>query len=275
MARITQTKTDTAKQLVRGILLCLMPLLSLPTQAEFVTDKIVIEVRSQRLSQGAVLKTLSSGSTVEVLMTDGDYSRVRTNDNITGWVQSQFLTKEQPTQIEYLKLLAKSKTLEAKLKVAETNSGDSGGDGIDIAEIEELRKRAADAGWMRVELKKARERIVEIENKMKSSSKTTNSSQEELNTLRNQNKELQARLAASILVSEQQQEVVMQEDGSLSIPTTTNQNASEHNPDDQGWTVNIEWFLGSIVVALILGLIGGMTWLDKRMRQRHGGFRLY
>ena len=67
----------------------------------------------------------------------------------------------------------------------------------------------------------------------------------------------------------------MQEDGSLSIPTTTNQNASEHNPDDQGWTVNIEWFLGSIVVALILGLIGGMTWLDKRMRQRHGGFRLY
>ncbi|MCK4963108.1 MAG: SH3 domain-containing protein, partial [Anaerolineales bacterium] len=233
------------------------------------------EVRSQRLSQGTVLKSLSSGSAVEVLMKDGDYTRIRTIDNITGWVQSQFLTNEQPTQIAYLTLLAKSKTLEAKLKAAEANAGEGGGDGIDLAEIEELRKRAADAGWMRVELKKARERIVEIENKMKSSSKTTRSSEAELNTLRNQNKELQARLAASILVSEQQQEVVMQEDGSLSIPTTTNQNASEHNPDDQGWTVNIEWFLGSIVVALILGLIGGMTWLDKRMRQRHGGFRLY
>jgi hypothetical protein len=55
MARIIQSKTGPTKQLVRGILLCLMPLLSLPTQAEFVTDKIVIEVRSQRLSQGTVL----------------------------------------------------------------------------------------------------------------------------------------------------------------------------------------------------------------------------
>ena len=200
-------------------------------------------------------------------MKDGDYTRVRTNDNVTGWVESKYITKEQPAQIAYLTLLAKSKTLEAKLKAAEA---DGGGDGIDIAEIEELRKRAADAGWMRVELKKARERLTEIENKVKTSGKAANSSQEELNTLRNQNKELQARLAASMLVNEQQQEVVMQEDGSLSIPTTTTQNTSE-----QGWVVNIEWFLGSIVVALILGLIGGMIWLDKRMRQRHGGFRLY
>ena len=270
MARITQSKTGPTKQLVRGILLCLMPLLSLPTQAEFVTDKIVIEVRSQRLSQGTVLKSLSSGSAVEVLMKDGDYTRIRTIDNITGWVQSQFLTNEQPTQIAYLTLLAKSKTLEAKLKAAEANAGEGGGDGIDLAEIEELRKRAADAGWMRVELKKARERVTEIENKMKSSSKTTNSSQEELNTLRNQNKELQARLAASVLISEQQ-EITIQEGGMASAT----QISDEHSSDDQGWAVNIEWFLGSIVVALILGLIGGMTWLDKRMRQRHGGFRLY
>ena len=274
MARITQTKTNTAKQLMRGILLCLMPLLSLPTQAEFVTDKIVIEVRSQRLSQGTVLKSLPSGSAVEVLMKDGDYTRIRTIDNITGWVQSQFLTNEQPTQIAYLTLLAKSKTLEAKLKAAEANSGDGGGDGIDLAEIEELRKRAADAGWMRVELKKARERVTQIENKMKSSSKTTNSSQEELNTLRNQNKELQARLAASALINKQvseQQEVTIQEGGMASAT----QNSNEHSSDDQSWVVNIEWFLGSILVALIIGLIGGMSWLDKRMRQRHGGFRLY
>jgi len=274
MARNTQSKTDPAKQLMRGILLCLMPLLSLPTQAEFVTDKIVIEVRSQRLSQGAVLKTLPSGSAVEVLMKDGDYTRIRTIDNITGWVQAQFLTNEQPTQIAYLTLLAKSKVLEAKLKTAEANAGEAGGDGIDIAEIEELRKRAADAGWMRVELKKARERLTEIESKMKSSGKAVNSSQEELNTLRNQNKELQARLAASALINKQvseQQETTIQQGGIAS----TMQNSDEHSSDTQSWAVNIEWFLGSILVALIIGLVGGMSWLDKRMRQRHGGFRLY
>ena len=264
MARITQT--GTAKQILRGILLCLVPLLSLPAQAAFITDKIVVEIHSQRFSQGSVLKTLPSGSAVKVLMKDGDYTRIRTNDNITGWIESKFLTNEQPTQIAYLTLLAKSKSLEAKLKAAEANTG--GGDGIDIAEIEELRKRAADAGWMRVELKKARERVAEIENKMKSSGKTTTSSQQELNTLRNQNKELERRLAASMLVNEQQQEIVLQEDGSPSMSDT-------QNSEEQGWAVDIEWFLGSIVVALIIGLIGGMTWLDKRIRQRHGGFRIY
>ncbi len=267
MAQISNIKTNTTKHILRRILLCLMPLLSLPTQADFVTDKIVIEVRSQRLSQGAVLKTLPSGSAVEVLMTDGDYARIRTSDNITGWVQSQFLTKEQPTQVAYLTLLAKSKTLEAKLKALETNQGE-GGDGIDIAEIEELRKRAADAGWMRVELKKARDRMAEIQRQTKTSGQSSNSSQKELAILNDKNKELERRLAAAIQFNEQQQELAAQEGATQAVSTT-------QASGEQGWVVNIEWFLGSIIVALIIGLVGGMTWLDKRIRQRHGGFRIY
>jgi len=268
MANIPNIKANTTKQLYRGILLCLMPLLSFSTQAEFVTDKIVIEVRSQRLSQGAILKTLPSGSVVEVLLKDGDYARIRTDDNITGWVQSQFLTKDQPAQTAYQELLAKTRTLEAKLKAAETNPGEGGGDGIDIAEIEELRKRAADAGWMRVELKKARDRTNELENKLNSSGQTSNSSQKELAILNDKNKELERRLAAAMEYNEQQQQLAIEEGVTASV--SASQASSE-----KGWTVNIEWFLGSIVVALIIGLIGGMTWLDKRIRQRHGGFRIY
>lgn len=266
MAKIPNTKANTMKQFYLGILLCLMPLLSLPAQAEFVTDKIVIEVRSQRLSQGAILKTLPSGSSVEVLMRDGDYARIRTNDNITGWVQSQFLTKDQPAQTAYQELLAKTRTLEAKLKSAEANQ--SGGDGIDIAEIEELRKRAADAGWMRVELKKSRDRANELESKMNTSGQTSNSSQKELAILNDKNKELERRLAAAMEYNEQQQQLAIEEGVTASV-------SASQASGEQGWAVNIEWFIGSIVVALIIGLIGGMTWLDKRIRQRHGGFRIY
>jgi uncharacterized protein YgiM (DUF1202 family) len=268
MAQISNIKANTTKHIFCGILLCLMPLLSLPTQADFVTDKIVIEVRSQRLSQGAVLKTLPSGTAVEVLMTDGDYARIRTSDNITGWVQSQFLTTEQPTQVAYLTLLAKSKTLEAKIKTLEANQGEGGGDGIDIAEIEELRKRAADAGWMRVELKKARDRIAEIQNKIKTGGQTSNSSQKEMAILNNKNKELERRLDAAIQFNEQQQELAAQEGATSSMSAT-------QGSGEQDWAINIEWFLGSIIVALIIGLVGGMSWLDKRIRQRHGGFRIY
>jgi hypothetical protein len=86
--------------------------------------------------------------------------------------------------------------------------------------------------------------------------------------LNDKNKELERRLAAAIQFNEQQQELAAQEGATQAVSTT-------QASGEQGWVVNIEWFLGSIIVALIIGLVGGMTWLDKRIRQRHGGFRIY
>ena len=88
-------KTHIAKRLLGGALLCLIPFITLSAQAAFITDKITVDVNAQRFSQGAVLKTLPSGTSVEVLMSDGQYSRIRTADNITGWVDSKFLTNEK------------------------------------------------------------------------------------------------------------------------------------------------------------------------------------
>lgn len=33
--------------------------------------------------------------------------------------------------------------------------------------------------------------------------------------------------------------------------------------------------LGAIIVALVLGFVGGFWWIDSRSRKRHGGFRIY
>lgn len=267
---MTYIKTGTIKTILSGTLLCLTSFMTLTVQAAFITDKIIVEVHAQRFSQGALLKNLTSGSSVKVVMSDGKYTRVLTSDNITGWVESKFLTNEKPVQLEYLELLSKSKTLEARLKAAEEKQGKAGDDGINIAEIEELRKRATDAGWMRVELKKARDRALMAEKKLKTRKQTANSSQDELNALQNQNKELQERLSAAMLVSEQQQEVVVQD-----VTAATDAVSSSSDAGNEDWSVKLEWFFSSIVVALIIGLIAGMAWLDKRSRQRHGGFRIY
>lgn len=256
-------------QHIPGIfLLCLTLFYSVSAQAEFITDKVVVSVHAERFGQGAVLKTLSSGTAVTVLMNDGKYSRIRTNDNITGWIESKYITNEKPSQLEYLELLTKSKTLEAKLKAAEeklTNQPAGDAEGVDLGELEELRKRAADAGWMRVELKKARDRVNEIEAKLKSASQSTSSSEEELNKLREQNKMLKERLAAAVLVNEQQESFIQDSDETAPVKGT----------QGESMAVSIEWFLGSIIAAIIVGLIAGMSWLDKRIRQRHGGFRIY
>lgn len=261
--------TKLTKQHIPGwFLFCILLALNTPVQAEFITDKIAVNIHADRFGQGAVLKTLSSGTTITVLINDGEYSRIRTNDNVTGWIETKYISNERPAQLDYLELLAKSKTLEAKLKAAEekqTTQSASDTEGIDLAELEDLRKRAADAGWMRVELKKARDQTKELEDKLKAINKNSSSSNEELNNLREKNKSLEQRLAAAILVNEQQEAAGLEGET----------NPANQAMEEDGWTVKFEWFLGSIVVALIIGLIAGMTWLDKRIRQRHGGFRIY
>lgn len=268
-------------QHISGIVLsCLLAIISLPVQAEYITDKIVINIHAERFGQGAILKTLPSGTTVTVLMNDGDYSRVRTNDNITGWVESKYITNEKPAQLEYLELITKSKTLEAQLKAAneklsEQPNGEA--EGVDLAELSELRKRATDAGWMRVELKKARDLASELEGKLNSINKNNSGSEQELNKLREQNKLLEKRLAATLLVNKQQASEL--QETSLQQPQSENSasNLETENtlPETGGAGISIGWYLGSIVVAIIIGLVAGMKWLDSRIRQRHGGFRIY
>jgi SH3 domain protein len=264
-------KTNLLRRILCSLFLCL----PLTANAAFITDKIVVEVRSERFGQGSVVKKLSSGTSVEVLVVDGKYSRIRTPDNITGWVNSTFITKQKPTQLEYLELLSKSKVTEAKLRAAEeqlASASNAGSAGVSDAEIEKLKQQAKDARWMKVEMQKARDRANQAEAKLKSKNQKTGDAQKELESLRAQNKDLEQRLAAAILVNEQQsQEISATEPAALTTVTTHTEPATQ----DNNWNVSINWFLISLLAALIAGFVVGIIWLDKRIRQRHGGFRIY
>ena len=45
----------------------------------------------------------------------------------------------------------------------------------------------------------------------------------------------------------------------------------------RGYGLSLPWplALGSVLVALVLGFVGGYWWIDSRSRKRHGGFRIY
>jgi SH3 domain protein len=40
-------------------------------------------------------------------------------------------------------------------------------------------------------------------------------------------------------------------------------------------SVPLVWAAGALLVTLIGGFVGGVWWLDARIRRRHGGFRIY
>ncbi|MDT8383432.1 MAG: TIGR04211 family SH3 domain-containing protein [Gammaproteobacteria bacterium] len=262
-----------------GLMLCLPAVL----QAAFVTDKIVAEVRSERFGQGTLLKSLPSGSSVEVLVADGKYSRIRTADNVTGWINSTFLTNEKPTQLEYLELLAASKLTEARLRELEEQLASSAGNNsaeVNDEEIEALKKQAQDARWMKIEMMKARDRADQAEAKLKSLGQQTGDSQKTLEKLRTQNQDLEQRLAAALLVNEQQETTLLQTASAATLADTSTEPASPavdmDPPVSSGrWSVAIEWFLGGLFSALLIGFVAGLLWLDRRLRRRHGGFRIY
>ena len=65
-------------------------------QSMYVSDELVVTLRTGPSTQNAILRNLSSGTRVEFLESSSDsgYVRVRTADGTEGWVLTQYLTDE-------------------------------------------------------------------------------------------------------------------------------------------------------------------------------------
>lgn len=95
----------------------LLATVSLSAQAEtkYVSDHLVITVRTGQGAQFQIIKTLESGTHVNVLeTTETGYTRIKTSDGTEGWVRSQYLADE-PVASE---ILAKTKARLLKTQTA-------------------------------------------------------------------------------------------------------------------------------------------------------------
>lgn len=87
--------------LLSYILLAVIPF-SAQAETQYVSDHLVITVRTGQGAQYQIIKTLESGEHVKVLeTTETGYSRIETSDGVEGWVRSQYLT-DKPVASEKL-----------------------------------------------------------------------------------------------------------------------------------------------------------------------------
>jgi hypothetical protein len=91
---------------VRWLAALLLALLSIKGVAAtaYVSDELVLGVYAEENNQGQRLATLHSGSTVETLAQNGDFTQVRLSDGTTGWVKSAFLTTQEPAVVRVKQL---------------------------------------------------------------------------------------------------------------------------------------------------------------------------
>ncbi len=101
------------KQLIVIVTLIFISPLSQAEDIQYVSDQLVITLRTGQGSSYQIIRTLPSGSKLDVIeITDTGYAKVRTENGTEGWIRSQYLS---PEPIAKIKLETAEKKLE-KLK---------------------------------------------------------------------------------------------------------------------------------------------------------------
>lgn len=227
------------------------------TMAEslYITDKISIDVHTEPFAKGEHIKSLPTGTTVEVLSRNEGYSQIRAQDNLEGWVESKYLSNEKPTQIDYLQLTAKYKAAQDKINDYETR----------LLDMQELRKEVQTVDWLRSKLKEneTTESTLEHNLKLKDISIadlkiTVANLEEQLEKTQLQLDEL--RETASMYSNQDQFD-----DSAASQPLySTSSSASFYT-----------WLVLSLAVTLIIGILMGFVLVDYKVRKKHGDEALY
>jgi hypothetical protein len=86
-----------------ALLLALLSIKCLAATA-YVSDELVLGVYAEENNQGQRLATLHSGTGLETLAQNGDFTQVRLSDGTTGWVKSAFLTTKEPAVVRVKRL---------------------------------------------------------------------------------------------------------------------------------------------------------------------------
>lgn len=221
----------------------------------YITDKISIDVYSDKFAKGEHIKSLPTGTIVEIIERDQGYAQIRTRDSLEGWVESKYLSNEKPLQIEYLQLSAKYKAAQEKINDYQTR----------LLELQELRKEAQTVDWLRTKLKENET----TENTLEQNLKLKDISIAEL-------KITVASLEEQLANTRQQLDEVLQ---------NTHPVGNTYPLDDEGNSQPIystsssvsfyTWLVLSLAVTLIIGILMGFVLIDYKVRKKHVDEALY
>lgn len=118
------------------VLALALPAAHVSAATAYVSDELVLGVYAEQNNQGQRLSTLHSGTSVETLQVNGEFTEVRLNDGTTGWVKSAYLTTQVPAIVRVKQLeeeLDRSRATTPALAEAAARS-----------EVEQLKRDLAD-----------------------------------------------------------------------------------------------------------------------------------
>lgn len=95
------------------------PLSVVAAETVYVIDKLLVGIHEQKNLDSAIVKVLPTGSVLEVLERDGDLALVRDTEQIEGWVDTAYLTDEQPAALRLAAVEQEKAAVEAEKAAVE------------------------------------------------------------------------------------------------------------------------------------------------------------
>ena len=106
------------------LVIILSTMITLPAKADtrYVGDQLRITLRQGKSTKHKILKTLETGTPVEILEEDSSYYKVRTSDGIEGYVLRQYISSNPPKTMRIDELEVEKNALQKKIRVLEKSN---------------------------------------------------------------------------------------------------------------------------------------------------------
>ena len=244
-------------------------------EKRYVTDRILLGIHTEADEASTLIKSVPSGTELEVLDTSVGFIQIKLEDGTEGWVSSGFVMEQTPATRKYdvlahqyeqttqeldkIKIDYAKKDRELEVRRDQLSNA--------TTTIREMKKRKGETVVVDPEIeKKLSESLSEIESlklKISSLEKTPEPVLDidqkeifnELKLFKDQNNVMQKRI-----------DVALAHLNGERIPTT--EELASIRPKFPLWY----WTL--LTIILLIGIVAGYFIMDYRFRRRHGGFRI-
>lgn len=263
------------KRTLLFLTLCMAISTQLIAETRYVTDRILLGIHTLPDATSTLVKSVPSGTKLDVIETVEGFLQVRLEDGTEGWVSAGFVMEEVPATRRYdvLAHQYEQTTQELdKLKVDfEKNN----------RELQVRRDQVSNANTTIKELKKRSSGKVVVDPEMENKLST---SLLEVEELKEKIKQLESKPEPALNVEEKNitaelekikvQNDIMQQRIDVAL---AHLNGERMPTAEELASIRPKfptWYWTLLAIVLISGIIAGYFIMDYRFRRRHGGFRI-
>ena len=220
--------------------------LSAELNAEYVGDRLYLGLYEQADTTNSPIKTLTSGTSVEVLQNEGDFKKIRLQDGTEGWVRAEFISDKIPATRQLIEVTADRDKLRNQLRRM----------GLEQDAIKQLDILLAKANQTISEQNKKLENKAGVESEQ--AGLQSQEKQAEIS-------EWQARLdVANSSITKLRQEII-----------TISSASDVANISNKEGLTKIVWILFTMLICLLAGVLIGIYWLSGKVKQRFNGLKVW